>query len=124
MLEQGVVLVVAIAILVEPTNAEVLEIAIADTSGGQCRVLNTIEVVDHISAVLAAVEQTGQYEVNNSTDEQGVVAGSYAVAVLVLQQGLQLGHVTGQTIEGELRYLIGLVVTRELVVVCRGRVNQ
>ena len=58
-LEQRVVLVVSIAVFIEPSDAQVLEVTIADTGGRQCRVLDTIEVVDHVAAVLAAVEQTG-----------------------------------------------------------------
>lgn len=123
-LEQRVVLVVSIAVFIEPSDAQVLEVTIADTGGCQCRVLDTIEVVDHVAAVLAAVEQTGQYEVNDSTDEQWVAASGNAVSVLVLEQGLQLGHVAGQTVEGELRNTVGLAVTRELVFVSSGRVNQ
>ena len=124
MLEQRVVLVVSIAVFIEPSDAQVLEVTIADTGGCQCRVLDTIEVVDHVAAVLAAVEQTGQYEVNDSTDEQGVVASLDAVTICVLQQGLQFSHVAGQTVEGKLRDTVGFVVARELVFVSSSRVDE
>ena len=112
-LEQLVVLVEAVGILVEVADANVLEALVSNAVGVQSLVLSAIEIVDHVAAVLAAVEQTGPYQIHDGCHEHGVVGSLDAAAVGVLHEGLQLSHVAGQAVEGEVSGLVGIAVANE-----------
>ena len=101
-----------------------LEGLVRDAVGIQCRVLRAVEIVDHVAAVLAAVEETRPYEVHHSGYEQGIVTGIDTGAIGILEQGLQFGHVTRQAIEGEDGATVHLIIAHEPIVGERHGVNQ
>jgi len=112
------------AIVGEPASAKVLEIVISDTDGVQLRIVRAVQIVDHIAAVLATVQQSRPHQIAYSGDEKRVLASLYAVALSILDEGLQLGHVARQAVEGELCNTVGLTITRECIAMSRRRVHQ
>ena len=128
MLEQVVVLhtatVVLTVIACELGDTEILEGNIGNTCGLQLGILCSKQEVDHLTAILAAVEQTGINQIHHCCHKERIVGGCGTAAVGILHQGLQLGHITGQTVESELRHTIFLVVTDEGDLMGLGRIKQ
>ena len=103
MLEDLVVVAEAAAIeLVErAADAPVLERSVGHAVGVELSILGAEEVVHHVAAVLAAVNQTGANQIEHGGHEEGVLACGNTLAIGILHEGLQLSHVAGQAVEGE-----------------------
>ena len=62
------------------------EVGVGDTNGVELRIVRAVQIVDHIAAVLAAVEQSGPYQIAYSSDEERVLTSLYAVALSILDE--------------------------------------